>query len=502
MLTLLLTHALAAPIPIQGSLYDATGAPAQGSIAATLHIYDTPTGAALHDVPTTLDAHAGAFSTSIDGDLLAPSLRAGDDLWIGVTWGGQTAARVPVGAAPRALWADAAGELIGDLPWSQVTGAPTRVATGYTGSGPITVDNTSASLGFNLSAISADIATIAEGAVAGDYVPSTGPATLAGALTVNSLSTAGAVSSTSLVSSPALDIGPSRTVNGRWVGTATPPTWITMARLTISAPWGMSSLTGDLFIGDDTELWRRCSLSIHARSQEALTTDRPHVRWLSDCVGNTNLAASGTGAADGGVRVVKVADTNGGAKVYEVQVSPINDWPVVTWSMRHAANNSTYAWEVFATEQAASAALSSTNTVHGGITRNSQRPYIKLTNSSGTLSNGQTVANGGGNAFVTTFTPVETRGRISADTNGITIEEPGLYLVGYTMSVMPNAGGHHGWLNVDGARVASWYSTVGEYIAGSAPVMLNAGSRVRLEVHNGAVFIDGNPRSIYAIKID
>jgi hypothetical protein len=32
--------------------------------------------------------------------------------------------------------------------------------------------------------------------------------------------------------------------------------------------------------------------------------------------------------------------------------------------------------------------------------------------------------------------------------------------------------------------------------------MLNAGARVRLELHNGSLIIDGNPRSLYAIKMD
>jgi hypothetical protein len=553
MWSLLLANALAAPVPIQGALYDGAGLPISGPISATIYVYDAPSGDAAHETSTTLEVNAGSFGTTIDGDLLAPHLRDGDDLWIAIGYDGQTSDRVAVGSAPTALWADAAGELVGDLPWSQVTGAPTRVATGYTGSGPITVNNNAASLGFNLSAIQSDVATIAENAVAGDYLPSAGPATFTGNLTVtgtmqagnttlgtlsagnsslgtlsagattltslnassatlgattlgatsaSAVSSTGTVSSTTLVSSPVTQTGQLRTAAGRWVGDVSPPTWVSMGRLTISAEFGISSLTGDIMIGDDTDLWRRCNLSIHARSQDTMVLDRPLIRWMSDCVGNTSVAASNSGTTDGGVRVVKVADTAGGNKVYEIQVSPINNWPLVTWEMRYDHNNGNYTWEVFSSQQAASAALSSPNTVQSGITRNSQRPYIKLTTNSATLQNGTINATTAGGQFIGFWTVAESRGAISSDADGITIQEPGLYYVGYTLGFNLVSAYSHGWINAAGARVASWSSNTSQYLALGAPVMLNAGARVRLELHNGSLIIDGNPRSLYAIKMD
>lgn len=100
----LLSAAFAAvlDVPVQGSITLPDGTPANGSLAATLVLYDAPSGGGvLAATTTTVVAVAGAFTAALPVD--EDQLGAAASGWLEVVIGGQASARVPVGAAPFAI---------------------------------------------------------------------------------------------------------------------------------------------------------------------------------------------------------------------------------------------------------------------------------------------------------------------------------------------------------------------------------------------------------------
>ena len=138
--------------------------------------------------------------------------------------------------------------------------------------------------------------------------------------------------------------------------------------------------------------------------------------------------------------------------------------------------------------------------VHAAGSVTSANPYLKVT------FNNYPTSSGGYGVFLTGLTSVEQKGNIGFDTGGITINEGGLYLVGYTLGVHPtSAGCNHGWINIGGARYASWdwpYSSDYPIFSGSVPVILSAGAYVRIELFCGTLVNDGNPRNLWAVKLN
>lgn len=113
LIPLLLTLAHAAPtLGIQGTLTDAGGQPVEGSRAPRFRVWSAGTGGtALHDEQVTVSFVGGAFATHLG---LAVPLEASDytgtDLWFSVhVTGLDESARVPLGSAPRALFAEQSG---------------------------------------------------------------------------------------------------------------------------------------------------------------------------------------------------------------------------------------------------------------------------------------------------------------------------------------------------------------------------------------------------------
>jgi hypothetical protein len=106
-------------IPIQGSLVDGNGSPADGDLAISIALFDTPTGDAAHTEVATVRFDDGRFHAALTS---VPTALLHGDLWISIALSGESAsARVPIGWAPRAAWAEDAAAVGGLSPEALVT---------------------------------------------------------------------------------------------------------------------------------------------------------------------------------------------------------------------------------------------------------------------------------------------------------------------------------------------------------------------------------------------
>ena len=115
-----LSLALANPVvPVQGTLADSSGAPANGTSILLFSLWTTPTGgSAAWTEGATVQLSNGHFAHAL-GATTALDLsdwQVSGDLWLSVTWNGVETSRVPIGYAARALHATNAEKLGGKDP--------------------------------------------------------------------------------------------------------------------------------------------------------------------------------------------------------------------------------------------------------------------------------------------------------------------------------------------------------------------------------------------------
>ncbi|MEO7327123.1 MAG: hypothetical protein ABI193_01005, partial [Minicystis sp.] len=124
-------------------------------------------------------------------------------------------------------------------------------------------------------------------------------------------------------------------------------------------------------------------------------------------------------------------------------------------------------------------------------------PYLKVT------FNVYPTGNSNYLTFLSGFVAVEQKGNITFDDTGITINEAGTYLLGYDLGVNANAGCNHGWIDIGGGRYATWsWAGQSPFFAGSVPVTLAAGARVKIQLFCGTLVNDGNPKNLWALKVN
>ncbi len=137
----------------------------------------------------------------------------------------------------------------------------------------------------------------------------------------------------------------------------------------------------------------------------------------------------------------------------------------------------------------------------GGALALAGQPYVKLGNTTASFTSNQAYGN-----FITGWTSLEKRGTISADTNGITIGQDGVYLIGYTLTISAPTSAPtycHGWLNVSGTRFASWSQYTGGIFSAAVPATLSSGTTIKVEVYSGTLNFgaDGNPHNLWAVRL-
>jgi hypothetical protein len=127
-------------VPVHGTLTNESSAPIDGTVALTLRLYSTPTGATLlHEetIPNVVVSQ-GLFVTYIgENSVLDLGLFDGGPIWIGISVnaGAELTPRIEFGTVPYAAFAGEAAS----VQWDDVIGVPPGIAA-YTASPPIALN--------------------------------------------------------------------------------------------------------------------------------------------------------------------------------------------------------------------------------------------------------------------------------------------------------------------------------------------------------------------------